>query len=160
MSHICLTNLQKCNRARWQMLFHPTVLTLEFYNPLTFGQMCIFCASWAFTGWNVTQKTLLFDHDSSVTPSPSQHDSSWLVQRTLPPPLPIAARIHVLSFTCCDIIRLIFLRIPAPHITTDSVFSPSSMSCWISTHTSYLYFMSKYCSLTYLQQKFCIAALL
>jgi hypothetical protein len=40
MSRMRLTSLQKCNRARWRMLFRPTVLTFEFCDPLTFGQMC------------------------------------------------------------------------------------------------------------------------
>jgi hypothetical protein len=63
MSRMRLTSLQKCNRAQWQMLFHPTALTLEFCNALTFGQMCISCSYCAFTGCNVTHNSI----------------SSWLV---------------------------------------------------------------------------------
>jgi hypothetical protein len=122
MSHMCLTNLQKCDRARWQMLFHPTALTLEFYNPPTFRQTCISCASWAFTGWNVIQKTLLFIHDSSVTPSPSQQ-YFILIGPENPLPPPIAAYLHVLSFLCCDIVKLIYLRITAPQIRSIHPFS-------------------------------------
>ncbi len=48
----------------------PTEFKLEFCNPLTFGQMWISWASWASTGWNMTQKNLLFIHDSWRTPSP------------------------------------------------------------------------------------------
>ncbi len=87
MSHMCLTSLQKCNRAQWQMLFHPTTLTLEFWNPLTFEQMCISRANCDLTGWTVTQKTLLFIHDSSVTPSPSQQYFSLIGPDK--PPIPV-----------------------------------------------------------------------
>jgi hypothetical protein len=71
MSRMRLTSLQKSNRARWQMLFHPTVLKFGFCDPLAFGQMCISCASWAFTGCNVTHSSI----------------SSRLVQRDPPHPL-------------------------------------------------------------------------
>ncbi len=71
------------------MLFHPTALTLEFCNPLTFGQMCISCASWDFAGWNMALWNLLFSDDSSRTLSPHSTPSSCLVERNSPssPPL-------------------------------------------------------------------------
>jgi hypothetical protein len=91
MSQMCLTSLQKCNRARWQMLFHPTTLTLDFCNPLTSGQMCMSCASWTFTKWNITQKNLLFIDDSSRTPlhlTAILH-SGWLRETPTPSPTPM-----------------------------------------------------------------------
>jgi hypothetical protein len=71
MSYMCLTSLQKWNWARWQMLFHPTALTLEFCNPLTFGQIHLSCAFCAFPGWNMTQKIHFLLHHWSIPPSPS-----------------------------------------------------------------------------------------
>jgi hypothetical protein len=53
-SHMCLTSLQKCNRAWWQMLLHPTASKSEFCNPLTFGQINLSCAFCALPGWNMT----------------------------------------------------------------------------------------------------------
>ncbi len=91
LSHMCLTSLPKCNRARWQMLFHPTVLRLEFCNPLTFGQMCISCAFYALPGWNLTEKNLLLIDNWSIPPNPLSHTSSWLVSgidESHPPPSP------------------------------------------------------------------------
>jgi hypothetical protein len=93
LSHMCLTSLQKCNQARWQMLFHPIVLRLEFCNPLTFGQMCISCAFYALPGWNLTKKNLLLFDDWSIPPTPLNHTSSWLVsgisESHPPPPFPL-----------------------------------------------------------------------
>jgi hypothetical protein len=71
MSHMHLTNLQKRNRARWQMLFHPTELRSEFCNPLTFGQIHLSCAFCALLGWNMTQKIRLLLHHWSIPPPPS-----------------------------------------------------------------------------------------
>ncbi len=97
MNRMCLTSLQKCNRARWQMLFHPTEFKLEFCNPLTFGQMWISCASWASTGWNMTQRNLLFIHDSWAIPSPFTAilHPDW-PRNTSPSPRPTAACLTLL----------------------------------------------------------------
>ncbi len=101
---MCLTSLQKCNRARWQMLFHPTVLRLEFCNPLTFGQMCISCAFYALPGWNLTKKNLLLINNWSVPPNPLSHTSSWLVSgiyESHPPPFPLWIT-KILWNLCCS----------------------------------------------------------
>ncbi len=71
MSRMHLTSLQKCNRAWWQMLFHPTALTLEFWNPLTSGQIHLSCVFCALPGWNMTQKIHLLLHYWSIPLSPS-----------------------------------------------------------------------------------------
>ncbi len=74
MSRMHLTSLQKCNRAWWQMLFHPTALTSEFSNPLTFGQIHLPCALCAFPGWNMTQKNhFLLLHWSNPPYPPMQY---------------------------------------------------------------------------------------
>jgi hypothetical protein len=88
MNHMCLTSLQKCNRAWWQMLFHPTALTLEFWNPLTFGQIHLSCVCCALPGWNMTQKIHLLLHYWSIPLSPSMPYFILIGQESLlAPPL-------------------------------------------------------------------------
>jgi hypothetical protein len=123
------------------------MINLEFNNPLTFGQMCISFASWAFTGWNVTQKILLFIYDSSVTPSPSQQ-YFILIGPENPPP--IAACPCVLSYICCGIVNLIYLRITAPQITIHSVLCDSSMERVTPWHINRFNLRLRYSSLCYL----------
>ncbi len=84
MSHMHLTSLQKCNRAWWQMLFHPTALRSEFCLPLTFGQIHLSCAFCAFPGWNMTQKIHFLLHHWSIPPSPSMQYFILIGQRKEP----------------------------------------------------------------------------
>ncbi len=125
MSRTCLTSLQQCNRARWQMLFHPTVLTLEYCDPLNFGQICISYASWALTGCNVTHSSI----------------SSWLVQRVPSPYL--LHPLFLFSPICCELFSLFFkIRTDAPQNILSIVarvvcFTLAQISLNIRLNTTY-----------------------
>ncbi len=112
-----LTSLQKCNRARWQMLFHPTELTLEFCNPLTFGQMSISCTSWALTGWNMTRKNLLFIHDSLRTLLPPSQQHFILIGWEILSPPPQTKSMHHPPLSYSKFGQATLMHTSAPHKT-------------------------------------------
>jgi hypothetical protein len=135
-----LTSLQKCDRALWQMLFHPTALTFEFCDPLAFEQMCISCFHCALTGCNVTHNSI----------------SSWLVQRDPPLSCPLhtislsiptsavknlellkirtnAPQIDMISFTTLYLdkkIIIIYVYIMSQLLNSFNLFKTKIIDCW------------------------------
>ncbi len=135
MNHMCLTSIQNCNRARWQMLFHPTEFQLEFCNPLTFGQMWISWASWASTGWNMTQKNLLLIHDSWRTPSPliTILCPDWPRNTSLPPHPPPPSNTANLDNPCE------YARVRHRILTSDTIFNTVYFHKLFLSNKTFLY---------------------
>ncbi len=136
MSCMCLTRLQKCNRVQWHMLFHPTALSLEFCNPLTFEQMCIFCAYCVLAGWNVTQRILWFIHGSSMIPSPSYQYFILIGSKETPPSsqYPLVLTPCPFLTLCCEKFWIFpLVRTKVPQIVNDLI--GHLMSVWNKTHS-------------------------
>jgi hypothetical protein len=88
MNHMCLTSLQKCNRAWWQMLFHPKALTLvlkssNFWTDTPF--LCLLCFTRVKCDSDNSLVTSLLVH--STFPLNAIHHPDWSGEPLRPQPL-------------------------------------------------------------------------